>query len=211
MDTTYPFNIQPKASSSCTLCWVPLWGIMYSNKKTFLFHIRILEVLTHALFNWILETNQCRTWSGNWGSEREGGRAQAKGHFFMHAFIHPFIYSFREWLEFFRIDFGIDLSSHRKYWLLSPEDPGACERKEHLFHWCGLPRRAAALLDTEGGTECRKVAFFKLCFSLLCSSQCFRDWSYWQNRGSQKPLVNLEVSYHITLSFQLHNISAIMF
>lgn len=55
------------------------------------------------------------------------------------------LYSFIEYLEFFRIDFRINLSSFL-------ENMKACEWKEHVFHWHGLLRTATALLDTETQT-----------------------------------------------------------
>lgn len=123
--------------------------------------------------------------------------------------IRSFTHSFIDWLEFFRTVFDVNLSSFRKDWLLRAEDPGACERKECLFHWHGLPRTVTALIDAEGGIEVRRenLTSFKLCFSLFLSSQLSGAWPHWGNRSSQQPPVTLALGSHCTLSFHFHNTS----
>ena len=90
-------------------------------------------------------------------------------------------YSFIEYLEFFRIDFGINLSSFRKN--EGREFRGLWEERTCIsLAWS--PRTAAALLDTERGTESRKEDFtsFKLYFPFFLSSQQSTDWSRWKTR-----------------------------
>lgn len=129
------------------------FGATMYDKKAFLLHVRILEMFTHALSNWILkqtcaEHSQMHSKkSGNSSSGREGvlghSKWQSSGQ------SHLFIHSFTKGSKFFRTDFGIDLSSFRKDWLLRLEDPGAWERK-HLFHSCGLPRKNSYSMRCRG-------------------------------------------------------------
>ena len=48
-------------SANDLLCAHSMGDIIWDDKRTFLLHIRILEVLTHPLTNWILKNNLCGT------------------------------------------------------------------------------------------------------------------------------------------------------